>query len=514
MLLPDAALLAELSGYAHDLGKGNVRFQKKLRGEVEASDAIRHETLSAWILDAMRATGSPFCPESLLNAWKQIAGTLPKDRERIPFGDTMASAMDVVLWSVLTHHGALGGKLGNPHAVRLRPHAEVPWDPENLLLKGSPFSDDTHDASRWHDLLDAMERIRLRTENLDQPPSYWEAVLWVTRAALILADHRISSQTFLGERGTIQVFANTKPREVSPEKKSHRGKPRKAAKEPQRYLDQPLSWHLTEVGKLAKEYVRLFSFDDLPSLSETTVEAILAQRASSKDSRFYWQDLAVDAVRDLPGSTLVFNIASTGAGKTLGNLKIACALRPDHQRLAVAFNLRTLTTQTYRAYAEHVRVPDPAGFRRDFACLLGERNGLPQDFSLEDEDDVNQEEELDITGAELALPSWLSSLATHLPSKTLAKLVAAPVLVSTIDWIVAAGEPGEQARHAQALLRVCSSDLILDEVDSYDAKAAVAVMRVIQTAAMYNRNVIVSSATLNPVLAQGIVEAFVAGQRM
>ena len=83
-----------------------------------------------------------------------------------------------------------------------------------------------------------------------------------------------------------------------------------------------------------------------------------------------------------------------------------------------------------------------------------------------------------------------------------------------MDWIVAAGEPGQQDRHAKALIRVANSDLILDEVDSFDVKATVAVMRVVQVAAMFGRNVIVSSATLNAALAEGLCLAYAKGREI
>ena len=52
-----------------------------------------------------------------------------------------------------------------------------------------------------------------------------------------------------------------------------------------------------------------------------------------------------------------------------------------------------------------------------------------------------------------------------------------------------------------------SSDLILDEVDGYEPKALIAVLRLVQLAAMYGRNVICSSATLSLTVAKTIHRA-------
>lgn len=58
------------------------------------------------------------------------------------------------------------------------------------------------------------------------------------------------------------------------------------------------------------------------------------------------------------------------------------------------------------------------------------------------------------------------------------------LLVSTIDYLIAAGEPHKQGHHVKALLRLISSDLILDEIDGYDPKALIAVLRLVQPSAI------------------------------
>ncbi|WP_255305407.1 hypothetical protein, partial [Acidithiobacillus ferrivorans] len=336
----------------------------------------------------------------------------------------------------------------------------------------------------------------------------------VARAALIFADHKISSQIFPGSREDGVLFANTKKNVMETDIQSKKRKASRKKKEPERYLDQPLSWHLLQVGDLAAQNVRMFTGDGMPTLSPEICEQLMHTRAAP-DSRFAWQDNASDAMR-VEGGKLVFNVASTGAGKTLANLKMAVAARHSRNvRVAVAFNLRSLTTQTFSAFQEHIGALDTALFQRDFACLIGDRGASRVDFSLEDEDDIDEVAPIDLIGADaLEIPEWLNHIAGTGPEdKSMVHLLASPVLVSTMDWIVASGEPGQQDRHAKAMIRVCTSDLILDEVDSYDVKGAVAVMRVVETAASFGRNVIVSSATLNPALAEGIAAAFAAGRK-
>lgn len=529
-----ACLVAELAGYAHDFGKASQRFQKKLAvsqdsdGGHSQGDVIRHEWLSAWLLSALlRRDDGAMTPAALAQAWgemkaKENAPDGPGQPHHLPVPSNLSKPTDAVLWGVCTHHGAMGGALANPDGItgqahirtKKSEHIDLSTRWQHFVLDKPDFANGaSEDAARWADLLSKMDRVRGRLQSIDRPPAYWEGVMLVSRAALIFADHKVSSRTFEGTRETGILYANTKKTPVQEAPKTIRGRRVKAPKLPPRFLDQPLSWHLTEVGTHAAANVRMFTGEGLPTVDRDLVRAVLESRAQP-GSRFAWQDDAVDAVSGLTGGKLVFNVASTGAGKTLANLKMAFAMGKDAVRLAVAFNLRSLTTQTFAAFGQHIRGIDASAFARDFACLLGDRGTIEVDFSKEDEDDVESEEDLDLISAEHPVPTWLANIAQDAqPNDKLAKLIASPVLISTMDWIVAAGEPGQQDRHAKALIRVANSDLILDEVDSYDVRATVAVMRVVQAAATFGRNVIVSSATLSPALAKGLTVAYAAGRR-
>ncbi|QQD73987.1 CRISPR-associated endonuclease Cas3'' [Acidithiobacillus ferrivorans] len=532
MAFRHAALIAHLAGYAHDLGKASRHFQDKLRQSAAESpgkdssnrhgDYIRHEWLSAWLLHHLDEIGADFSLEGLNNAWtvmqckegKASGPTLPN---HLSVG-TLESALSAVLFGVCTHHGAFGGDFGalngDAHIdVYGRRNSDRSKTPD-LLAIATKIDPSGEDGKRWQQVMQGMDQLRKRVSSIERPRAYWEGVMLVARAALIFADHKISSQIFPGSREDGVLFANTKKNVMETGIQSKKRKASRKKKEPERYLDQPLSWHLLQVGDLAAQNVRMFTGDGMPTLSPEICEQLMHTRAAP-DSRFAWQDNASDAMR-VEGGKLVFNVASTGAGKTLANLKMAVAARHSRDvRVAVAFNLRSLTTQTFSAFQEHIGALDTALFQRDFACLIGDRGASRVDFSLEDEDDIDEVAPIDLIGADaLEIPEWLNHIAGTGPEdKSMVHLLASPVLVSTMDWIVASGEPGQQDRHAKAMIRVCTSDLILDEVDSYDVKAAVAVMRVVETAASFGRNVIVSSATLNPALAEGIAAAFAAGRK-
>lgn len=524
MYFGHAALVARFAGYCHDLGKASVHFQEKLKQSTKKPqkpqvDEVRHEWLSAWLVKQM-LSATTLSAKGLCAAWDVMGDKNTGPVVSVPIPQVIESGLDAALWAIGTHHGAVGGKIEG--RVDKGKHVRSTSPTTGEWSKRSDI-ENPQNSPQWDALFEDIGKTRARLDKIERSPRYWEGVMLAARAALILADHKVSSGIYPGDAPPAKtLFANTKKR----------GKTITGRK-----LDQPLVWHLKTIGDQASDNLRMFAGDDLPSVDTDLVRLILEDRASG---RFEWQNTAVDAAGVMSDEGgLIFNVASTGAGKTLANLKIAAALRPDGLRLAVAFNLRSLTAQTYTAFGRHIeRIGGDKHFERDFAYLVGEKGGAETpDFRLDDgtsneqtddeqkdgtsksdEEDVTQEwaEEDEVGGGRnLVVPEWLkTSIAKGGDYEKQVKLIASPVLISTADWICAAGEPGEQARHAKAVIRVINSDLILDEVDSYDVKAAVALMRVVQTAASFGRNVIVSSATLNPELANGLARAYAAGRRV
>jgi len=546
-----AELVAELAGYAHDLGKASAAFQQKLHKSCDTtestyeSDVVRHEWLSAVLLRDLLGQS---CIDSLAlsDRWKGLGAHSSVTAIKMPPIEALKSAKDAALWAVLTHHGAMGctslkDRLSNAEHVKSDGASDAR---RSHFFRHADLSEGGNEQDRkiWSDLLARINKLRDRLAGINRSSAYWEGVLLAARAALIVADHKVSSLPYEPKKSDPVPLVSNDAQPHKPARRAAKGAAKQAVPAPAllyantkrragptRTLDQPLSWHLREVGELAQRCVRMIRSDELPVVDSGLVSSVLQSKAP-EGSAFAWQDKASDSVAGFKGGQLVFNVASTGAGKTLANLKIAFAMRPKRARLAVAFNLRSLTAQTFEAYREHLSVINKPSFERDFACLMGERVDYDPEkhakkaddahVDNQDEDDADAEGELELhAAAALIVPDCLQNIAPDRGNQTkantnLQKLIAAPVLVSTVDWIIAAGEPGQQARHAKALMRLSSSDLVLDEVDSYDAKATVALARLVQTAASFGRNVVVSSATLNPKLADLLLRAYAAGHRV
>lgn len=486
----DVCLLAQASGYVHDWGKSSQDFADKLRVAVAGvhrnepyvdTEAVRHEWLSYCLYKSAREHGFD-------KAWLGVASeTKVKDLSSLKKG--ILDKQKAIEFLVISHHRLMGKDSitidSEGHVKRAIPVGGVKQvvdkDGQSVAIDPKLFSD-------------AERLIDRAGDQVGQ--DYWFMISVIARACLILADHQISSVNYQDKYGEITedvIYANTKSIDD---------------KQMRKRFDQPLNWHLRNVGEKAAEIAQHLSMTSFDGLSQVTVESILEK---SRDKRFNWQDKAVEFLTKrrstLSGPSLVFSSAGTGAGKTRGNAKTICALS-DNPRFCVALNLRSLTLQTGDSLRKDLKI-----MPTEMAVVIGDRaseklhRGSQDAFSIDGEDDS----EIEVVGQEYPIPEWLRPYSTKSKSN---QLLMPPVLVSTIDFIINASEPGRQGHHALAMLRVMNSDLVLDELDSYDPSAMVAVLRLIQMSAMLGRNVVCSSATLSVPVASAVYQAFMTGVGM
>lgn len=208
-------------------------------------------------------------------------------------------------------------------------------------------------------------------------------------------------------------------------------------------------------------------------------------------------------------------MASTGCGKTLANGRILYGLA-DAQlgaRFTVALGLRTLTLQTGDAYRERLHMGPT-----DMAVLVGgaatralheyqhERQSTGSESAaplLPEYNHVNYEGSLE----DGPLKKWLRENSDAL------RLIDAPVLVCTIDHLMPATEGTRGGHQIAPMLRLMSSDLVLDEPDDFGIEDLPALTRLVHWAGMLGSRVLLSSATLPPALLQGLFLAYQAGRQ-
>lgn len=484
-----STLISEVIGLCHDLGKATVLFQRKLReANFPSSDPVRHEWVSLKLVDLLLA-GTP-----LMEAFNQLNAP-PLNQFPFPKKQGLNSALDVVRFCVATHHGLFSPynkeqlELGNSAGTlnHIRNKAEHPYhqDPTAFLAAQADL-----ETSVMEDIGTGLERLRNLPITLDE--TGWRAVATYTRACLIMADHTVSARHL--QHSHPSLAANTL----------------RTPGNQQRTLNQDLNYHLREVGALARTLSENLLSYTWPGITDASL-ARLSQRSPS-EGRFRWQNDAADCLLEARAKStapaLVLDVASTGAGKTRMNMRAAAVLNQRPQcRITSVLNLRTLTLQTGKVYQSELQLQAD-----ELACVIGDKTIKALFDRAQPNTDENPEEMVfEASASTQPILAFLSEYLQIHPEQ--AGLITTPVLVSTIDFVVAAGELHRQGHHAAALARVLSSDLIIDEIDDYEPHAFVAVLRLVEMAAMMGSNVIVSSATLPVPMVQALVEVFQSATR-
>jgi len=495
-----ACKVVEAAGLVHDIGKASTRFQNKLRQASKEGDDVRHEWLSLKLLHHMRRN---------VHDWPAAWKALPSKLDTVVLGERtidsfsvhgISSCLEAIDFLIVSHHGlfesdeklptAKGRHIRRlPSDAQITPHATV----SSTIL------------DRYWALEGALLNKMDMTDSL-----FWRGLVAYARAALIFADHVVSSERIYQNVRDSELYANTRRDEGA------------------RALNQTLDWHLENVASKARDVMwrmsRLTSSvpdDQLVGLSEEAVMAVT--KPSDSAGRFAWQNKCAQALskaREMypDRAALVLNMAGTGSGKTRMNARAACVLsRGPSPRFSIALNLRSLTLQTGEALKSGLGLGDD-----EIAVVIGDKTaadlfkwGKSVDAAvLSDVNNVDEnpiEDELSCYGEPQPIPVWMEPLFSKEQERA---VVGAPLLVSTIDFLVAAGNPGAQGHHVKAILRLMTSDLVLDEIDGYEPTALCAVLRLVQMSALFRRNVICSSATLSKPVALAIERAYRSGCEM
>ena len=478
----------------------------------------------------------------------------PQSQQRLPFAHLPPLAQ-AVAWLVFTHHRlpcmpvkqAQGididtdGLEDNTHTHRrfgARPSFINTSDLEDVLLRISADWNEPREsvpvatrAAHWHfphglpvtqpAWRQQAARYARKLQALSQAPGQSMVLhdpfaMHLARLCLMLADHHYSSLTDEAQRtpyrnAAYPLYANTRRNDY--QKNSFL---RLLDKGKSPIFNQTLDEHLLGVQAHATLVAR-----SLPSLTHSlpALKHHKPLKKRSTDPRFAWQDKAAELAasvraRAAHAGAFIVNMASTGCGKTLGNARMMNALADPATglRCAFAMGLRTLTLQTGRVFQHDLQLNDEqlaiqvggAASRAlfDYWEQQAEATGSASSQAL-----------LDEAGSVLFEGNDQHPLLQRLTDDAKARaLIAAPLLVCTVDHLTPATESLRGGRQIAPMLRLLTSDLVLDEPDDFDMADLPALTRLVHWAGLLGSRVLLSSATLAPALVEGLFLAYRAGR--
>ncbi len=556
-MLPVIQAAASISALFHDFGKASMLFQQKLSPNVKTEnfEPYRHEWVSyrlfqafvgkksdvTWLEDLSEINGNE-CLTSYKDGLDDISHT-PKLTTLPPFARWVA-------WLILTHHklpvypGWKESANNPPKLAHLQQYQDVIplWNSHNCndddqkvrIKENWQFHDLPFKSSQWRSK--ACE-IASRTLNelsvyLQSETNWLDEQLFTThlaRLCLTLADHYYSSLTIdeARENGALQwrnrrykIYANTDWADN------------------QKVFKQQLDEHLTGVAKHATDIARKLttlntSLTTLEPGEQLTKNVGFNEPDKEKkktlNEKYGWQDQARKLVEKIGQESLQngffgINMASTGKGKTRANAKIMTALgqKTGRIRFSVALGLRVLTLQTGKEFRDELGLSD-----EELAIAVG-GTAVKQLFENQNTDKkettserVSTEELGSASADKIVDPDLFVHYSGDISSHSLSKwtkkqhgldeLIAAPVLACTIDHLMPAIEGTKGGKQIPAMLRLMTSDLVLDEPDDFGLNDLPALCRLVNWAGMLGSRILLSTATIPPALAFALFQAYQAG---
>ncbi|WP_457744440.1 DEAD/DEAH box helicase family protein [Sulfurimonas sp.] len=482
--------LAEFIGYSHDLGKVSGYFQSMLHSkkEMQSKDIFRHEFFTILILLSKDR-------DDLIKKLETIYDKKKYDEKKeINF---LINSDDKILefcCKVIVSHHKLANFQSATSELEFSNFFRIPMFRKDLNITKKDIENllKHFNSDEFQVILKRKDKLYAKVlQHQDSITLEFEHFIYC-RNALMLADHYISSKKYEEKEGYYLLAKSRK------------------------YGYETLNHHLYSVGKMSSYIINDFTNyrNNFMALSTNELEIVL----KASRGKFKWQNescremLKISLQNDIPN--LVILGAKTGAGKTRMALRVVTELNRNKElRLNVVLGLRTLTTQTANSYREMLDVSDEM-----IALIVGENN-----FDLKEDEEVSENdlgEEL-LINVDLKngiidnrLKSYILNSAqdfkSNIKTQKQQKIISTPIVVSTIDYMIKASD-WRKSKHLLAQLRLMSSDLIIDEIDMYSKGDMLYVLNLIYITGLFGRNLIITTATISPTLADTIKYIFTLG---
>lgn len=571
-------IVATLAALLHDIGKSTIGFQEKLTTAHKGADPYRHEWISLKLFELLikdcetdQQWLSRFASidQELPNI--DLPAALELDSVEHTNIAIMPPLAQWIAWLIVSHHRlppykkvhyklsekerfkrsqrsvrlsinsyytkqlrAIDYWVKNPKSFECKnseDHVERFWSFDDLVIHSPVWQKHIkrwatkalNDPALTHIVEDA-------TAHNDEPhkPISDTFLLYLSRLCLMVADHNYSS---LQSADTRRLRGATSFRHLAANtlRTSHQDATFQTTDNKSR-INQTLDEHLIGVGAFSAAFARKLPViaNSLPSLKQHDT---LSTHTSI--SRFAWQNKAYDLARSLQESTedhgfFGVNMASTGCGKTIANARIMYGLADLDKgaRFTIALGLRILTLQTGQSFRRDLQLTS-----QQLAILVGGQANR-QLFEIGSEDDIIEEkpamQSFTTFGSESSedlIDEWVDSeidisqydelnLGTVIESAKARDLLFSPIVTCTVDHLIQASECKRGGKYIAPMLRLLSSDLILDEPDDFDKADLPALSRLVHIAGLLGSRVLLSSATLTPDLVTGLFKAYHAGRTL
>lgn len=567
-------IIATLAALLHDIGKSTIGFQKKLIQGSKQGDSYRHEWISLKLFELMIgdcSTDEAWLDRLInLNKWlennniENLLSNANKDGVNIK---AMSPLAQWVAWLIVTHHrlppikkvfypykdiqrlqlpqntleikrdlNQFYGKIEpfdywvkNPKSLEEMTKAQLKdfWQFEHLVINSPAWQ---KNIKRWSKkALNDPTLMQLSQQAVDDNKAISDPfLLHLSRLCLMVGDHNYSSLKEDDSR-CIKVDSSFKNLAANTDR---------SANTPT--VKQSLEEHLLGVGAFTAHFCRALPIiaSEMPTLRNHDP---LAKPTGIE--RFKWQNEAFKMTFSLQEATrehgfFGVNMASTGAGKTIGNARIMYALADPKKgsRFTIALGLRILTLQTGLSFRKNLKLAgdqlailvggsaNKKLFELAYDNKTNDITDIIGEYKKDDEPD-NESETFGSESSEDLLDEIVDSdidyqdyealnLDTVIASPKARDLIFAPIVTCTVDHIIQASECKRGGKYIAPMLRLLSSDLILDEPDDFDQADLPALSRLMHLAGLFGTRVLLSSATLTPDLVTGLFEAYMEGRKL
>lgn len=567
-------IVATLAALIHDIGKSTIGFQEKLINGSKQGDSYRHEWISLKLFELMIAdctTDEAWLKRIMqLDTWLKthdIEKLLSHTNQDTVNVKAMPPLAQWVAWLIVTHHRlppihkvyypprqierlkSSGGLIDikvqlNPFYSKLSPIDYWVKNPKSLeemtktqLKKFWQFEDLVINSSAWQKNIRRWSKkalndptlMQLSQQAIDDDKAISDPfLLHLSRLCLMVGDHNYSSLKPSDSR-CITVDSSFKSLAANTDRSAHTPT-----------VKQSLEEHLLGVGAFTAHFCRVLPIiaSEMPRLRNHDP---LAKPTGVE--RFKWQNQAFKMTYGLQEATrehgfFGVNMASTGAGKTIGNARIMYALADPKKgaRFTIALGLRILTLQTGLSFRKNLKLQGDqlailvggSANKKLFELAYDNKNDEFTDIIGEYKKDDEPDTESTSFGSESSedlLDEMVDSdidyqdyealnLDTVIASPKARDLIFAPIVTCTVDHIIQASECKRGGKYIAPVLRLLSSDLILDEPDDFDQADLPALSRLVHLAGLFGTRVLLSSATLTPDLVTGLFEAYMEGRKL